>query len=302
VYFINDSLEMSKYVYFEPRGGFNDILSNITRCLEYCVQNKRVLLVNGKKCTYKINFSDYFDMVSNENIICDTEIIKKICSNTSYSIYPSELQDKMNDILENNIIFSYGINKTPWHYNDIKLELFNKEVSEDIIIFSCSGSGDGYTLFKQLTFKKSILDICNERYNRLNKPYLGIQIRNTDYTCDYIQFFIDNEILIKSYSEIYMATDDVNVLEFFREKGLQIKNFTTFPRQEFKSLHYSNIHPHTKFIDMISDIYIMSLSDKLISPSKGGFIRLIKDVMRNQYFRTEQNGEGFTGTIIHIIQ
>ena len=298
------NLEMSKYVYFEPQGGLNDTLSNITRCLEYCIKNKRILLVNGMKSTYQINFSDYFDMVSNENIIFDTEIIKKICSNTSYSIYPNELQDKMNDILENQIIFSYGKNnnKTVYRYNNMILELFNKEVSEDIIIFTCCGNGDGYTLFKQLTFKKSILDICNERYNRLNKPYLGIQIRNTDYTCDYIQFFIDNETLIKSYSEIYIATDDINVLQFFREKGLEIKNFTTFPTHKYPALHYSNFNPHIIFIDMICDIYIMSLSDKLISPSKGGFIKLIKSVMENKYFSEEQNGEGFTGTNIHIIQ
>jgi len=287
---------MSKYVYFEPSAGFNDILSNITRCLEYCVQNKRILLVNGMKSTYKINFSDYFDMVSNDNIIFDTEIIKKICSNTSYSIYPNELQDKMNDILENNIIFNYGRNTTEFCYNNnyIIFELFDKEISEDIIIFRCCGGANGYILLKQLTFKKNILDICKERYNRLNKPYLGIQIRNTDRKCDYIQFFIDNEMLIKSYTEIYISTDDINALQFFREKDLEIKNFTSFPTHKFKSLHHSNIDPHTKFIDMISDIYIMSLSDKLISPSEGGFIRLIKDVMKNKYFRLEQNVEGTT--------
>jgi hypothetical protein len=175
VYFINYSLEMNKYVYFEPCAGFNDILCNITRCLEYCVQNKRILLVNGKKCTYKINFSDYFDMVSNENIIFDTEIIKKICSNTSYSIYPSELQDKMKDILGNKIRFHYGRTTTEFCYNTnnnyIIFELFDKEISEDIVVFTCRGGGNGYNLFKQLTFKKNILDICNERYNRLNKPY-----------------------------------------------------------------------------------------------------------------------------------
>jgi hypothetical protein len=294
-YYLYYPLDMSKYVYFEPKGGFNDILCNTKRCLEYCIENKRILLVNGIKGTYNINFSDYFDTVSNDNIIFDTGIIEKICSNTSYSIYPNEFQGKMNDILENKIKFHFDRNKRAYCYNNMRFELFNKKISEDIIIFTCVGSGDGYMLFKQLTFKKSILDICNERYNRLNKPYLGIQIRNTDYTCDYIQFFNNHETLIKSYTEIYMATDNVNVLQFFREKGLQIKNFTTFPTHKYEVLHYySNIHPHTKFIDMISDIYIMSLSNTLISPSKGGFIRLIKDVMENQYFRAEQNGEGST--------
>lgn len=71
------------YVYFEPQGGFNDILTCLKEQLEYCKRHNRILLVNGMRTCYKINFSDYFDFSEEyKNIsILDTEKIKNICIN-----------------------------------------------------------------------------------------------------------------------------------------------------------------------------------------------------------------------------
>jgi hypothetical protein len=276
---------MNKYVYFEPKGGLNDILFTTARCLDYCINHNRILLVNGLKSTYSINFSNYFEMPSNNYIIFDTEKIKNICCNNSFSIYPSIFQDKMNNILQGQIAFSYDPNGGGWLYQNTKLKLIKKNIKEDIIIYSSCGGGDGFKLFKGLVFKKNVMDICKERYKRLNVPYLGIQIRNTDYKCDYVKFFNQHKEVINSFTEIYLASDDVNVIQFFREKGLPVKNFTTFPTtQNYTNLHFSEIDPHTKFIDVICDIYILSLSNTLLSPSKGGFIQLVRNVMNNRYF------------------
>jgi hypothetical protein len=277
--------KMKKYVYFEPKGGLNDILSCIYKCLQYCIKNKRILLVNGLKSHYKINFSDYFEIPLN-NIIIDITKIKNICSNNSFSIYPIIFQDKMIDILEGKINFHYDKNLCGWSYKNAKFELFDINITEDIIIHSCSGTGNGFNLFKEIVFTQNVMNICKERYKLLNVPYLGIQIRNTDLKCDYITFFNQHKQLINSFTEIYLATDNDNVLQFFREKGLHIKNFTTFPTDSIykNGLHNTKIEPHTKFIDVICDIYILSLSNTLLSPSKGGFIKLVQDVMNNRYF------------------
>ena len=37
------------YVYLEPKGGFNDILCVIDRCIKYCRIYNRKLLINGIK-------------------------------------------------------------------------------------------------------------------------------------------------------------------------------------------------------------------------------------------------------------
>jgi hypothetical protein len=91
------------YVYFEPQGGFNDILVGMRECLGYCQQNNRILLVNGMKTCYQVNFSDYFHFNEDINIILDTKEIKNICLNPEYKIYPNEFQ--------NNLEISIEINK-----------------------------------------------------------------------------------------------------------------------------------------------------------------------------------------------
>jgi hypothetical protein len=278
----NENLYNNMYVYLEPKGGFNDILSVIQESYEYCKQHNRILLVNGMKTVYKINFSEYFNICEDKNIIFDIDKIKNICITPSYKIYPNEFQDKMEEIFNENILFTY-ISNSNYYYEDIQLILPKDHITENIIIHSaCCGNGGrnviGYILFKELVFHKNVIDICKERYDTLNKPYLCIYIRNTDYKCDYINFFMEHENEIRSFKEIYIATDDKKSIDFYREKGLQVKNFTTFPDTNYYNLHYSNIDPHTKFIDMICDIFISGFSHTLMSNSSGGFIKLVRSI------------------------
>ena len=50
-----------KYLLCVPQGGFCDNLMVIQKCVEYCKNYNRILLLNMKDgLTYKINFSDYF--------------------------------------------------------------------------------------------------------------------------------------------------------------------------------------------------------------------------------------------------
>jgi hypothetical protein len=271
---------MNGYFYFEPQGGFNDILCNIKFCLDYCERHKRICLVNGKKTTYNINFSDYFD-ISLNNIIIDTKEIEQICNN-QHTVYPNELQDKLKDLLNGKIKLQYTGKGIFW-YNGKSFEL-TENIQESMIVYSCWGGGCGYPLFKHIIFKENVIYQFNERYKQMCRPYLGIQIRNTDYSCDYINFFNSNKDIINTYKDIYLATDDINLLSFFKEHNIEIKNFTRFPKTPYVNLHSSQLDPDIKFIDMICDIILLSLSFELISPSKGGFIKLIKTLKESNMF------------------
>jgi len=269
------------YVYFEPGGGFNDILVNINKILIYCNIHNRILLVNSCNSHYKINFIDYFNFPKN-NIIVDIAKIKAIFNNNNYTIYPEALKDKMNDVLNNKKSFKFKSGKG-FFYDGVNLHLPMENRPETIIVHSTCGGGRGYVLFKELLFNINVKNICKERYNKLKKPYLCIQIRNTDYKCDYISYFEENKSTIHSFKEIYIATDEKAVLEFYKNKGLPIKNFTTFPKDDkFRNLHRSNVASHIKFIDLLCDIYIIGMSDKLLSNSSGGFIRLVREINENK--------------------
>jgi hypothetical protein len=271
------------YVYCEIHtSGINDIFVGINKALLYCNNYKRTLLVNGLKSAYKINFSDYFNL-ANKNVIFDINKINEICNNKNYTIYPEALNSKMNDILNSTITFNYSGEEGIFCYNGIKLTLPEDNRKENIIIYNECCGGNGYSLFKELIFQPHIKEICLKRYNILQKPYLCIHIRNTDYKCDYVSYFNEHEHEIRLYKEIYIATDDKKTLDFYREKGLSIQNFTTFSiNDKCWNLHQSNVNPYNKFIDLFSDIYIAGMSDKLMSNSRGGFINLLRDINKNK--------------------
>ena len=274
------------YVYIEPRGGLNDCMVTIQNAIEYCKIYDRILLINGLKSEYEIIFSDYFNFPY-DNIICDITEIITICSNINHTIYPDVLNGKMLDILNNKCNFSY-LKPGMYLYNGVILNLPNIKRDEDIIIFVKCGGGDGYTLFKELLFSSNVKNVCNQRYNLLKKPYLCIQIRNTDLTCDYELLYNTHENVIRTFNEIYIATDDRKVLDFYKSKGLTIQNFTTFPNNNYRNLHTSSIPPDTRIIDLLCDIYIISMSDLLISNSKGGFIKLVTSCNKNKQQTLEQ--------------
>jgi len=271
------------YVYLEPQGGLNDVMVLITIVLDYCNKYNRILLINGLKSDYGINFSDYFEFSSN-NIICDINEVTKICNNMSSSVYPEILKNRMSEILNGKCFFSFSLPEYTCVYNGVQLGLPEMHREEKIIVYArCGYADDGYKMFKQLNVFTNIKNVCKRRYNLLKKPYLSIQVRNTDYKCDFENLYYSNKDLIHSYKDIYLATDDRKVIDFFRSKGLPIQNFTTFPHGNYYNLHYSGISSHTKIVDLFCDIYIIAMSEQLLSNSVGGFINLVRNCNKNSH-------------------
>ena len=267
-----------------PQGGFNDCLSVIFRTIEYCKQYNRKLLLIMTSSVYKINFGDYFG-INNPIIIYDESLIKNMVSKKKYTVYPNSLNNKLIDVLDNNIGLKYKTGGV-YSYNNIFLSLPSNIVNEDIIIHSRCGGGNGFELFKQLSFKDNVKDFCNQKLALLkNKKYLCIQVRNTDHKCDYKDLYNKNIKLIHSFNNIYIATDDITVIDYFKSKYLNIYNFNIFPEgQESHNLHSADIPPDLKIKCLICDILIATNSSELLSNSKGGFITLIRRCFLNKKF------------------
>lgn len=245
-----------KYVWCKLKSspGLNDCFSQITYVIDYCKKNNRILLLDMTHSPYAINFSDYFHI-----LICECNIIYDI--------------DKIKDILKNkpslNPNLLYSINELP------------HDVNEDIILHCPVGGGNGFYFFKQLGLTEKIKSICIQKMNLLEN-YLCIHVRNTDYKCDYPKLYEDNKEKIHSYDQIYICTDDESVITFFKSKHLNVFCFTTFPTKSFKNLHTSNVSKDIKIQDLLVDIFIATNSKELLSNSKGGFIKLLRDCFNNK--------------------
>lgn len=263
-----------KYVLCRPQGGFNDMLTQIHKCIIYCRQHRRTLLLDTSRSLYKFNFSEYFDLYAPINNITDTTEINKIISNYKLIVIPKHVRGRL---LTYQAVYS---NKCKNFVDTDKHKQltfsFRDTYFDDILLHDQCGGGDGSIVFKMLKFKSPILDDFKQKYDKLPKPYVAIQVRNTDYKCDYQQLYEDNKSDIKT-KNIYLATDDKQCIEYFKQLGLKIYNFTTFPDDNnYANLHDSNVDNSIKLKDMISDLLIMAFADKLISNSQGGYIKLAK--------------------------
>ena len=97
---------MTKYILLIPEAGFNDIMCSLQRCIHYAKKHNRILLFDMRKSCYKINFANYFN-INEDNIIYDSNVIKKICLQNNHSVYPTFFKNKLNDIITNKIKIPY---------------------------------------------------------------------------------------------------------------------------------------------------------------------------------------------------
>ena len=272
----------NKYVLFIPQGGFNDCLCSIYRTILYCKHFKRTLLLDMTNSYYRINFDDYFDIEHvGIDIIYDSCKIQSILDKSNISIYPKVLQINLKNILKNKINLSYG----KYYYStddNVPLMLPPFSVPEDIIFHSKCGGGDGYQLFQHITFKEHIKKICNDKLKSLGKNFICFHFRNTDKKCEFRKMYEQYKETIQRYQTIYIATDDKNIVKFFKSKHSNAQCFTTFPEKNYNNLHSSDIEPSIKIKDMLVDLMIATHCDTFVSNSKGGFINLIHQCRKHK--------------------
>ena len=271
------------YLYFIPKCGFNDILYCIQQAIDYCIKYKRILLIDGQNSEYHINFADYFTFPHDPRvkIIHDAaQITTLLQTHADATVYPKCFENNLNKLNKGEYNFAYT-NETNYNYLGTSLTLPKEDRQETIVVCSYCGGGPTYALFKQLIFSEKVIQACHARYESIgDKTYLGVQIRNTDYKCDYVADYEKIKLLVQAYKKLYVATDDRKALQFYQDKHAAVYNFATFPPAEeyYYSLHYTRaIDPHTKFVDLISDLFLLALSDKIVSCSQGWFIGLARD-------------------------
>lgn len=270
------------YLYCQPKGGFTDQLCVISLCYNYAIKNGRILLLDTTQTCYEYNFDEYFQIEDNNNrIITDINKIRPILSNSSYTIYPEFLKSCLD-------LKTTYINRR-FVELETKLALnpdLNRKYQQNILVYVNCGGCDisKSSLFSKLKPKQPLIDYFKNNYELIPKPYLTVHIRNTDYKCDYQKFYYQNEDLLKSYKAIFIATDDLSSLNFFKSKLGEdvIHNFTNFPTEAYGNLHDSNLSGETKLKDMFSDLLIASLGDKVLSQSRGGYIKFIQSLHNNK--------------------
>jgi len=238
---------------------------------------------------FEMSFDIFFTFIDNNvNIVYNSDEIRKIIESNDYSVYPNDLK---NVLYEYNAEWSNQNGNFGIYYNNINnisLNLnFNVDYIEDLIVHnSCGGGYDADKFLSLLKINDWLVDIINQRFNLIEKPYISIHIRNTDYKTDYKTFY-NNNIEEINGSNIFLATDSKETLDYFKIMKQNDKLFTFI---ECLNNYNGPIHsPWVKndkkqaMIDTICDLILLALSDKLLhTPTFHGFTYLAIKLHENK--------------------
>jgi len=266
-----------KYLFCFPQGGFNDICHTIWNFYSYCKKFNRVLVIDTRNTiTFKDDIRKYFifqdDIIFKGNI---DELFENLLNKKEITYYPNNLiYNSKYDIKSIKDISCHIEWRKKLYYKDISLSFDgSKDYDENVMISATVGGGPNIIkLFDIIKLNDELKELIVERYKKLPLKYLGVHVRNTDYTSNIHQFFDKNKNFFKS-REVFLGTDDYRTIDFFRKNNIKMYHFSNIPSirlKKGKGFHYNNniIEPKELIQDCISDFFLLCLSDVFIYSSE----------------------------------
>lgn len=278
----------NKYVLCRPEGGFVDMIHAISSCYTYCQSTNRILLIDTENTTYKINFADIFNICELKNklidvkIIHDNMMINNIINNNNFSKFP-----EVN--LNPDSKFIYSEETHNFYDENIVLLKFSKKIDydQDILYYRQHrriGDSLNSNFLQKIKLNNDILHDIYQKFCSIPQPFLAIHVRNTDMNSDYVKFYNDNINLIDNFENIYLATDSLDVLNFFKDKKKNLYYFT-IPNSN-KPMHYNfdETNKINVMVDLLTDIFICSEANHFVSANmNSGFSQFIQYIINNSF-------------------
>ena len=163
-----------------------------------------------------------------------------------------------------------------------------KELSEK---FNCTFYCDcaNIPLNDRILVKKNIIESIKTERTIINKPYISIHFRNTDRKNDINTFYdkIDKLILNTNINCIYLATDDKNAYDLFKNKYPKInfiRDFIPLNKKEGEAMHFGNNRDvcNKLTFDLLIDMYQIIKSDYFIQSEESGVSKNIVYFLRRK--------------------
>lgn len=261
-------LNNKKYLYLITFGGLNDTINQIMFGYKYCLESKRILVVDTKHSRQERDIQDYFDLKN--KIIFQGGNSEFAQAAKSMSVYPQYEIDSLKfkcNATENE---DYNILAS-----DIKIDLTIERKEEVLIYGNPKGDNASNEFFKFFPMKENIKQPLQKRYNSLPSGYISVHIRNTDYQSN-VSEFIDLHKHIFEGKNIFLASDNTESIAEFKNKiNAKIYTFSNIPKYvndldgrfrfhpEF-AIHKCKVDNKEELnIDSIVDLVLLSLGENV---------------------------------------
>ena len=195
------------------RGGFNDCLCELVKCLQYCRVNSRHLIVESFKSGMHDSLGRYFKINVGAGPV--TLLDRPLSGQFPASVFPTVLAGGSFDYAE---FHEKATGLVRLQSSGVPLTFdFSVNYQEEVLLHEQFWSGPMRSpmFFEFFSFKDAVLQDILKRLLQLPPIYESVHIRNTDYTTDYRSFL--SYLVPTRKVPLLVCSDSSEVLHYARE-------------------------------------------------------------------------------------
>jgi hypothetical protein len=256
-----------RFLLCRPQGGLNDMLCQIEKCCQYSEATARTVIVDTAYVNsdyFRDKFSRYFSSKQKRLILA---LGDQVADLDAMQVYPENLQGRLNSYeiqFDKKILaFCDTVKGQPITFD------FNLDHAQPLLVHHQAGGGDLSRLaLLRLSLDRSLVDALIARMRTMGGPWIGVHVRNTDYSTDYEALL--QELKQASAKRIFLATDSLQVRERFQSelKNTTVYSFSRRLSPDGKPLHKMGGMDDADVLasncDAILDLLTLALSARLI--------------------------------------
>ena len=283
-----------------PRGGLNDMLSQIERCCRYAEMTNRAVFVDTSfgADSFDDEFDRYF-ISRQQHLMLSAKSLYPVFDRVS--TFPPSVEKRLSSyrVLWDKRRDGYAERES----GELLTFDFARDYPQDLLVHQQYGRRPiAVSIFMRLTLQPALTRELLSRVSKIGGPYLGAHVRHTDYRSNYhpvIEHVAGVEI-----AKVFLATDNQKVLEEFRVAlpGKQIYSFAEELSVDGSPLHLRKPTKGNVFrrnCDAILDLLLLALSVGIVSAdiangrsghTKSGFTVLAIELAKQKRYLSELLG------------
>lgn len=265
---------MPKYLLCRPEAGLNDMLRQLGVCIEYCLREERVLVIDTEFTgVFASPFWDYFSLViKGLTVRLDAMEFLDFAEANALSVYPLSIQLRYGSDRPNydQVVGNVCLNGVPLTFD------FKREYEEDILLHhQCGGGPPSDRLLTGMRLSPWLAARFNERWSSLSKPYVGVHIRDTDKKSSDAEVL---SVIQRCPRAVFLATDSVAAQQRARQRRPSGLFMSEIPDHGGLPIHHQPVTSDEKRRDnttAVIDLLILALAQEVhVSTRDSGYSRL----------------------------
>jgi hypothetical protein len=274
---------MEKYLISRPEGGLNDMLSQLGRCVDYCLRHGRTLVIDtDRSMTFAAPFGRFFSIEHPAlRVVTAPREFVRMAIERDFSVHPAHArlrptwrqQPRYVEQMKN-----FCAEGAPVTFD------FDRDHEATVLVHQqCGREPFDCEFMGCLRLSPRMRAVVERRWASLPRPYIGIHARNTDIKSDISRVMP----LIRRYrGAVFLATDSAEVQREVSASAGRHVFMSGIPDFKGGALHIQHVTPRTKDginTTAVADLLLLALAKRVYATTEtSGYSALAQELNRNQ--------------------